>query len=86
MCQSGYSCNQRILEVKQLALFDLVQRVDLGSADRERIKMCSRELLAGVLAPIAQLDRWSENLSSTLPARKWLISLETGVRIGNSTA
>ena len=37
-----------------------VQRVDLGSADRERIKMCSRELLAGVLAPIAQLDRWSE--------------------------
>lgn len=22
--------------------------------------MCSRELLAGVLAPIVQLDRWSE--------------------------
>ena len=41
-------------------MFDLVQRVDLGGADRERIKMCSRELLAGVLAPIAQLDRWSE--------------------------
>lgn len=60
MCQSGYSCNQWSLEVKQLALFDLVQRVDLGSADRERFKMCSRELLAGVLAPIAQLDRWSE--------------------------
>ena len=41
-------------------MFDLVQRVDLGGADRERIKMCSRERLAGVLAPIAQLDRWSE--------------------------
>ena len=41
-------------------MFDLVQLVDLGSADRERIKMCSRERLAGVLTPIAQLDRWSE--------------------------
>ena len=41
-------------------MFDLVQRNDLTRADRERIKQASRELLAGVLAPIAQLDRWSE--------------------------
>jgi len=44
----------------QLALFDLVQRADLTKADRERIKQASRELLAGVLAVIATLDRWTE--------------------------
>ncbi|MBY0235210.1 MAG: type I restriction endonuclease subunit R [Burkholderiaceae bacterium] len=44
----------------QLALFDLVRRPDLSKVDRERIKQASRELLAGVLAVIAPLDRWTE--------------------------
>jgi type I restriction enzyme R subunit len=44
----------------QLALFDLVQRPDLSKVDRDRIKQASRELLAGVLAVIAPLDRWTE--------------------------
>jgi type I restriction enzyme R subunit len=48
------------LSEDQLALFDLVQRADLTKADRERIKQASRELLAGVLAVIAPLDRWTE--------------------------
>ena len=48
------------LSEDQLALFDLVQRADLTKADRERIKEASRELLAGVLAVIAPLDRWTE--------------------------
>jgi type I restriction enzyme R subunit len=48
------------LSEDQLALFDLVQRADLSKADRERIKQASRELLAGVLAVIAPLDRWTE--------------------------
>ena len=48
------------LSEEQLALFDLLQRGDLSKADRERIKQASRELLAGVLAVIAPLDRWTE--------------------------
>jgi len=48
------------LSEAQLAMFDLVQRADLSKADRERIKQASRELLAGVLAVIAPLDRWTE--------------------------
>jgi type I restriction enzyme, R subunit len=48
------------LSEDQLALFDLVQRADLSKADRERIKQASRDLLAGVMAVIAPLDRWTE--------------------------
>jgi type I restriction enzyme R subunit len=48
------------LSEDQLALFDLVRRADLSKADRERIKQASKELLAGVLAVIAPLDRWTE--------------------------
>ncbi|MEO8859765.1 MAG: DEAD/DEAH box helicase family protein [Burkholderiaceae bacterium] len=39
---------------------DLLQRGDLSKVERERIKQASRELLAGVLAVIAPLDRWIE--------------------------
>jgi len=38
----------------------LVQRADLTKVDRERIKQASKELLAGVMAVIAPLDRWTE--------------------------
>jgi len=48
------------LSEEQLALFDLVQRADLTKVDRERIKQASKELLAGVMAVIAPLDRWTE--------------------------
>lgn len=48
------------LSEDQLALFDLVRRDDLTKVDRERIKQASKELLAGVLAVIAPLDRWTE--------------------------
>jgi type I restriction enzyme, R subunit len=48
------------LSEDQLALFDLVQRADLSKVDRERIKQASKELLAGVMAVISPLDRWTE--------------------------
>jgi type I restriction enzyme, R subunit len=48
------------LSEDQLAMFDLVQRADLSKADREHIKQASKDLLAGVLAVIAPLDRWTE--------------------------
>jgi len=51
---------QEGLSEDQLALFDLVQRGDLNKTERERIKQASRDLLAGVLAVIAPLDRWTE--------------------------
>ena len=51
---------QEGLSKGQLALFDLVQRGDLNKTERERIKQASRDLLAGVLAVIAPLDRWTE--------------------------
>ena len=61
----GLSAEQRRavdegLSEEQLALFDLLQRSDLAKADRERIKLASRELLVGVLDLIAPLDRWTE--------------------------
>ena len=48
------------LSEEQLALFDLLLRDDLSKTDRERIKQASCELLTGVLAAIAPLDRWTE--------------------------
>ncbi len=51
---------QEGLSEEQLALFDLVQRGDLNKTERERIKQASRDLLEGVLAIIAPLDRWTE--------------------------
>lgn len=48
------------LSEDQLALFDLVQRDGLSKTDRERIKQASKDLLEGVLAVIAPLDRWTE--------------------------
>ena len=48
------------LSEDQLALFDLVHRDGLSKTDRERIKQASKDLLAGVLAVIAPLDRWTE--------------------------
>lgn len=51
---------QEGLSEDQLALFDLVQRGDLNKTERERIKQASRDLLAGVMAVIAPLDRWTE--------------------------
>ena len=48
------------LSEDQLALFDLVNRDGLSKTDRERIKQASKDLLAGVLAVIAPLDRWTE--------------------------
>lgn len=38
----------------------MVQRGDLNKTERERIKQASRDLLEGVLAVIAPLDRWTE--------------------------
>lgn len=51
---------QEGLSEDQLALFDLVQRGDMSKTDRERIKQASRDLLAGVQAVTAPLDRWTE--------------------------
>ena len=48
------------LSEDQLALFDLINRDGLSKTDRERIKQASKDLLAGVLAVIAPLDRWTE--------------------------
>lgn len=48
------------LNEEQLALFDLLQRGDLGHASRERVKQASRELLADIFDVIKPLDRWTE--------------------------
>ncbi|HEY4080849.1 MAG TPA: type I restriction endonuclease subunit R [Burkholderiaceae bacterium] len=48
------------LSEEQLALFDLLQRDNLGKSDRDRLKQASRDLLAGILQVIAPLNRWTE--------------------------
>lgn len=48
------------LSEEQLSLFDVMGRADVSKADQKRIKQSGRDLLAGVLALIAPLDRWTE--------------------------
>ena len=44
----------------ELALFDLLKKDNLGTAERERVKQASRDLLAAVRARLAELDRFWE--------------------------
>jgi type I restriction enzyme R subunit len=46
------------LTEEELALFDLLQRDNLSKADRERIKIASRELLKVLQNLLAPLDQW----------------------------
>jgi len=44
----------------ELALFDLLKKENLSKADRERVKLASRDLLASVRRLVAPLERWTE--------------------------
>ncbi len=57
----------------QLALFDLVRRDDLSKADRERIKLASKDLFAGVLKVIAPSDQWTENEQTQANAETFIL-------------
>lgn len=48
------------LNEDELAIFDLIEKTSLTSAERERIKQSSRELLAELQRIIAPLDQWTE--------------------------
>ena len=48
------------LSEDELALFDLLKKDNLGTAERERVKQASRDLLAAVRARLAELDRFWE--------------------------
>ncbi len=48
------------LSEEELALFDLVTRVDLSKVDRERVKRESRNLLVRLRDVIERVDRWTE--------------------------
>ena len=62
------------LSEDQLALFDLVKREDLSKTDRERIKQASRELLDGVLALIAPLDRWTAKAQTQAEVETFILN------------
>ena len=50
------------LSEDELALFDLLEKEDLGRAARERVKQASRDLLASIQARLKDLDRfWRRN-------------------------
>ncbi|WP_363226854.1 type I restriction enzyme endonuclease domain-containing protein [Sphaerotilus sp.] len=61
------------LSEEQLALFDLLQRDDLSQAARERVKQASQSLLAGVLAVVAPLDRWTEKEQTQAEVETWIL-------------
>jgi hypothetical protein len=44
----------------ELALFDLLRKEELSKADREKVKLASRELLAAVRARLSELDQFWE--------------------------
>jgi type I restriction enzyme, R subunit len=48
------------LNEHELALFDLLQKEDLGKAERERVKQASRDLLASLQDLLSGLDRFWE--------------------------
>ena len=48
------------LSEDELALFDLLQKDNLGNAQRERVKQSSRDLLAAIKVRLADLDRFWE--------------------------
>jgi type I restriction enzyme, R subunit len=48
------------LSEEELALFDLLKKDNLAKAERERVKVASKSLLASVRRLIAPLERWTE--------------------------
>src|SRR5262249_24072345 len=48
------------LSEEELALFDILLKDDIGKADRELVKLASRELLVAVRARLAELNRFWE--------------------------
>lgn len=44
----------------ELAIFDLLKKENLSKADRERVKLASKDLLASVRSLVAPLERWTE--------------------------
>ncbi len=62
---NGLSAEQRRaaeegLTGDELALFDLLKKENLSKAERERVKLASRELLASVRRLVGPLARWTE--------------------------
>ena len=51
---------QEGLSEDELALFDLLKKVNLAKTERERVKQASRDLLASIKARLSQLDRFWE--------------------------
>ena len=52
---------KEVLTEEELALFDLLNKVTLGKAERERVKQASRDLLATIKARLAEIDRFWES-------------------------
>ena len=48
------------LSEDELAIFDLLNKDKLGTADRERVKQSSRDLLVSITARLAEVDRFWE--------------------------
>jgi type I restriction enzyme, R subunit len=48
------------LSEPELALFDLLQKDNITKAQRERVKLASRSLLASIQALIGPLERWTD--------------------------
>jgi type I restriction enzyme R subunit len=48
------------LSEEELALFDLLKKDNLSKADRERVKLASRNLLESVRRLVGPLERWTE--------------------------
>ena len=61
------------LSEDELALFDLLQKDDLGKADRESVNQSSRELLAAVKARLADLDRFWEKEQTKAEMRVFIL-------------
>ena len=61
------------LSEDELALFDLLQKDDLGKADRESVKQSSRELLEAIKARLAELDRFWEKEQTKAEMRVFIL-------------
>ncbi len=64
------------LSEDELALFDLLKKENLGTAERERVKQASRELLASIKESLAGLDRFweKEQTKADVECSSWIAS------------
>ncbi len=58
---------------RELALFDLLFKQDIGKADRERLKQASKALLASLIELLKPMPDWTQNTSTQAEVKVFIL-------------